>query len=560
MADPTVTQLSSGVSASASVAVTSWSAVATGTLLTLHVVSDDYVNATPSGWSLAQNENTGFHGDSFFYKFSDGTETTVTYTTAGAFRSCYVVLGHTNVDNAAGLVVSGQAHVDSAGTTGATPSVTPVTGMPARVHAVATIGFNNSTTLFTDVASYTNSYVEKGQATTVATPGLIAGVAVLDFDATGSNSTSTTGTADISANGNSGIIAVFKVTTSVATGGTEPVTPTSGPGAGGPRAWQWQQRIGIDPISIVSVTATRATTWDALASATSTRATTWVAAAAVTSTRATTWTVRAAVTSTRATTWNVAASVSSTRATTWNVLASVSSTRATTWNVAGPVTSSRATTWNVAAAVTSSRATTWTVTTSVTSSRATTWNVVGPVTSSRATTWNVAQAVTSTRATTWTVAAVVTSTRTTTWVVTTSVTSTRATTWAVRASVTSTRSTTWNVALVTSTRTTTWNTRATVETTVSTTWNVFVRTFYTFTPPTTADHPLGFEGKGPGAVFRYFAAQPRGRNVWKLTDGTYTFFQPFDPALIAIEYLGGHEYSVSADERASLIAAGFTVT
>lgn len=73
------------------------------------------------------------------------------------------------------------------------------------------------------------------------------------------------------------------------------------------------------------------------------------------------------------------------------------------------VTATRATTWASLAPVTATRATTWTVNetlTQATATRATTWNALGQATSTRQTTWNVAGTltqVTATRATTWTV-------------------------------------------------------------------------------------------------------------------------------------------------------------
>lgn len=223
MPDPVVSVLASGVSATASTATASWTAVAAGTLLTLHTTADDYSSANPSGWSLAQNQNSGFHGSVFWYKFSNGTETTVTYVIGSAVRSAYLVLAHTNIDNAAGLVISNKSNVDGGGgTTASTPSVTPVTGMPARVHSIGQVGFSNSGGLFTGVGTWANSYIEAGESNTVANPGETTAVATLDFDATGSNSTSTSAVVTGAPQAFSGIIAVFKV---AAVGGQDPDVP-----------------------------------------------------------------------------------------------------------------------------------------------------------------------------------------------------------------------------------------------------------------------------------------------------------------------------------------------
>jgi len=58
-------------------------------------------------------------------------------------------------------------------------------------------------------------------------------------------------------------------------------------------------------------------------------------------------------------------------------------------------------------------------------------------------------------------------------------------------------------------------------------------------------------------LYRHYTPGPRGRNVWKLTDGTYTENQPPEDTNIAIIYLGGHDHHVDDTERAALIAAGY---
>ena len=50
---------------------------------------------------------------------------------------------------------------------------------------------------------------------------------------------------------------------------------------------------------------------------------------------------------------------------------------------------------------------------------------------------------------------------------------------------------------------------------------------------------------------------PRGRNVYLLTNGTYTENQPSDMTTVAKTYYGGHDIEVTADEVASLTAAGY---
>ena len=57
---------------------------------------------------------------------------------------------------------------------------------------------------------------------------------------------------------------------------------------------------------------------------------------------------------------------------------------------------------------------------------------------------------------------------------------------------------------------------------------------------------------------------PRGVNVFKLLDGTYTESQPFSNEpfragweLVDTVYYGGHSYEVDAAEVAALTAAGY---
>jgi hypothetical protein len=50
---------------------------------------------------------------------------------------------------------------------------------------------------------------------------------------------------------------------------------------------------------------------------------------------------------------------------------------------------------------------------------------------------------------------------------------------------------------------------------------------------------------------------PRGRNVFLLTNGTYTENEPSDMDTVAKVYYGGHNIEVTADEVASLTAAGY---
>lgn len=55
----------------------------------------------------------------------------------------------------------------------------------------------------------------------------------------------------------------------------------------------------------------------------------------------------------------------------------------------------------------------------------------------------------------------------------------------------------------------------------------------------------------------HVAPTARGRNVFLLTNGTYTENQPGDMSTVAKTYYGGHDIEVTDAEVASLTAAGY---
>ena len=55
----------------------------------------------------------------------------------------------------------------------------------------------------------------------------------------------------------------------------------------------------------------------------------------------------------------------------------------------------------------------------------------------------------------------------------------------------------------------------------------------------------------------HYAATPRGRNVFQLTDLSYTENRPSNMSTVIKTYLGGHDIEVNATEVASLTAAGY---
>lgn len=77
----------------------------------------------------------------------------------------------------------------------------------------------------------------------------------------------------------------------------------------------------------------------------------------------------------------------------------------------------------------------------------------------------------------------------------------------------------------------------------------------TFRPPT--DPFVKFDdGSGTG-IMRYLRGFPRGRNVYKLTDGSFTEHQPGNMDTVEKIYHGGHEHDVTAAEVDDLTAAGY---
>lgn len=58
-------------------------------------------------------------------------------------------------------------------------------------------------------------------------------------------------------------------------------------------------------------------------------------------------------------------------------------------------------------------------------------------------------------------------------------------------------------------------------------------------------------------LFKHYDPEPRGRNVFLLTDGTYTENEPNDMTTVTKIYWGGSDNDVSAAEVASLTAAGY---
>lgn len=77
----------------------------------------------------------------------------------------------------------------------------------------------------------------------------------------------------------------------------------------------------------------------------------------------------------------------------------------------------------------------------------------------------------------------------------------------------------------------------------------------TFIPPT--DDFVSWAEPGEEGIFSYLKPGRRGRNVFKLVDGSFTEYQPMNQDSIAITYHGGHVHTVTAAEAADLVEAGY---
>ena len=83
-----------------------------------------------------------------------------------------------------------------------------------------------------------------------------------------------------------------------------------------------------------------------------------------------------------------------------------------------------------------------------------------------------------------------------------------------------------------------------------------------FVRPTLAENftngsVLSKEQRLANRLAAHYVPGARGRNVFLLTNGTYTENQPSDMDTVAKVYYGGHNIEVDATEVASLTAAGY---
>lgn len=214
MADPVVTTLVQGTSATTTTTV-SFTGQAANSVLVLCVSADDYRTTTGTG----RPESTGFAlvtggsqqtflGHYMWWKKTDGSDTSVQYTIGSASRSAHVLIAMTNIDPTTAIDVSNGQFTQAFGTNQATPTVTTTAG---RRIGVASIGAMNDTGAITGYGSWTNSYVEVGESINAA--GVYDSLAVATFTFDGGGTTSTTATISGNRQASAGIISVFKVDT-----------------------------------------------------------------------------------------------------------------------------------------------------------------------------------------------------------------------------------------------------------------------------------------------------------------------------------------------------------
>lgn len=77
----------------------------------------------------------------------------------------------------------------------------------------------------------------------------------------------------------------------------------------------------------------------------------------------------------------------------------------------------------------------------------------------------------------------------------------------------------------------------------------------TFSPPT--DNLVAWADRYETGIMAALRPGRRGRNVFKMKDGSFTENQPSNQDDIEITYHGGHVHPLTAQEEADLIAAGY---
>ena len=221
MADPVVTTLATGSSATATTTV-SFTAQAAGTLLELKVGSDDYRTTSGSnrpestGWALATS-GQDFLGAYVWYKLASGSETSVQYTIGSAAASQYELNAMTNIDQTSPLGAVSSLHTHGGANTGTT-AITPGAGSRWIV-SVFLAGMHSGASSLGPAAALSNSYTIQSTVTGTGSPTEVgmSGYLVLDGGTATSTATVSPGWTLNAPQCSFGLLVAYKV---AAAGGT----------------------------------------------------------------------------------------------------------------------------------------------------------------------------------------------------------------------------------------------------------------------------------------------------------------------------------------------------
>lgn len=213
MPDPVATDLTGGVVTTATTTA-SFTAQSTGTLLLLHMAADDYRTTSganrpeSTGWTFLSPGGQSNLGAYMWWKISDGTETSVSYTIGSASRSVYKVTAVTNIDGVSplGVTATNVGPITASQSSWTTSAITP--GAGDRWIVVASVHSTGNATA--GPYTWSGSYAKVGTDryhTTGYRPGVTVSTLVMD----GGTSTSATATYSASTiDQGIGIIVAFK--------------------------------------------------------------------------------------------------------------------------------------------------------------------------------------------------------------------------------------------------------------------------------------------------------------------------------------------------------------
>lgn len=171
-----------------------------GKLLILWCVGDDYITTSgtgrpeSTGWTLIQNQNTGFHGTAMWLKVSAGSETSVDITLGSAARMNWAIDAGTNIDTTTPLNTSAKVVVNSSNiSTNASNALTPTGSGNCAVYNL--FGSSTSGGGITAATGFSASYTAGTSSfNATGTPSDAGTVAYLATQARGSAAPTTTGT------------------------------------------------------------------------------------------------------------------------------------------------------------------------------------------------------------------------------------------------------------------------------------------------------------------------------------------------------------------------------